>query len=284
MLAVIVIVLSILLSGTALVGMVGAQNQSMVAIGNVPSGITVGTPQAGVTVGSVPAGVTIGSVAQTGVQGTFPMAVYSMQAPAANMQRALLTYNQSLTGSVYSNGTYIPGSSLMPGASPIFWVETSSGWSWYASVPLGSWARELMYIPTAGPVQVYEISPSGMTQAYDLGQAQSGYSYIWFNGNVQGRHTSMFTVNGIPSNAVMIDVPTTAGLPSYPATSPQVYPINASSSPAGVYTPGTTTSYSTPGSTVYSTPGMTSYSTSTGSQGTYSSSSGSGTSSSSTSY
>lgn len=276
--AVILAVLSILCSGTALLGMAGAQNQSTVTIGTVPSGITVGTPSQMVTVGNVPSGVTIGSGAQTSqTQTTYPMAVYSQQAPA--MQMTLLSYNQSLTGSVYSNGNYIPWSSLTPGTNPLFWIETSMGWSWYATVPMGSFVRELMYVPTSGPVQVYEIYPSGMTQVYDLGLAQSGYSYIWFNAGAQGRYTSLFTVNGMPSNAVMIDVQTISGLSPYSATGPQVYPINASSSPAGVNIP-----YA-PGATSSSTPESTSYSTSTGSQGSYSStSSSSGDYSSGTSY
>ncbi len=270
------IVLSILCTGTILAGLGVSQNQSTVTIGSMPSGVTIGTPQSVVTVGApqqayAPSGTRIGSGAQISqTQGTFPMAVYSQQAPSANEQGTMLTYNQSLVGSVYSNGTYVPWSGFMPGVNPIFWIETSQGWSWYASIPMGSWARELMYIPTAGPVQVYEIYPTGTTQVYNLGQAQSGYSYIWFNAGSQGRYTSIFTVNGVPSNAVMIDVQTTSG---YAATTPPVYPINAS--PASYTpTPGTTTSYSTPGSTVYTTPGSTTYSTNVGSQGSSSSSIG----------
>lgn len=63
-----------------------------------------------------------------------------------------------------------------------------------------------MYVPVTGILKVVEIYPDGTTQMYNFGPAAQGYRYIWFNGDVPGRHITLFTVGEMISNAVTIDV------------------------------------------------------------------------------
>lgn len=150
---------------------------------------------------------------------TAAVAAYSEQAPPSSDQGKLLSYDveTGAPASVYYGGKYVGWSSFtatFPATSPAFWIATSGGWSWYATVPQGGWARELMYLPIDGNVDVYEIYPSGITQTTLIGTVSKGYHYIWFNGDVPGRHITIFALNGIASNAVMVDV--TSAPPSPP--------------------------------------------------------------------
>ncbi len=138
-------------------------------------------------------------------------AYYSMVAPPAAERSVLLSYNVETAPptAVYYMGSYMPWGSFavtFPGTSPMFWISTPAGWSWYAVCPYRGWVRELMYIPTTGTLKVYEIYPRGTTRMYNYGWASPGYRYIWFYGDVPGRHIAIFTVSDRPSNAVTVDV------------------------------------------------------------------------------
>ncbi len=149
-------------------------------------------------------------------------AALCQQAPPFSQLKKLLRYDIESTGKapIYYGGSYRPWkgfSGPFPKNAPLFWASTSRGWSWYASLPLGSWVQELMYIPESGTLKMYEIYPTGMAQRYVLGFPSSGYYYIWFYGDVPGRHITIFTVDDEPSNAVMIDVtPRSGPTPPYP--------------------------------------------------------------------
>ena len=73
-------------------------------------------------------------------------------------------------------------------------------------MPLGSWARELLYVPTASPISMLEIYPSGYAMKHDLGPVSPGYYYIWYYADAPGRHRNLFVTNSGYSNAVIIDV------------------------------------------------------------------------------
>jgi len=149
-----------------------------------------------------------------GAYGTYDRTVsayYTTTPPPSTEQGALITYDvmRAPPASVYYRGTHVPWntfSTTFPKSSPAFWVRTYSGWSWYASCPLFGWVQELMYIPRTGTLKVYEIYPSGQTKMYSYGWASPGYKYIWFYGDVPGRHIAIFTVSDKPSNAVVVDV------------------------------------------------------------------------------
>ena len=229
-------ILIMLCSGTALASVGGEQSpsSSLPALGASSAG-----PQ-----------TTLGAqFTQQGPSQQAPMAVYSQQPPSQAGGLHSFDVSGASQSSVYYQGSYQPFGQFYPGNSPLFWIDSSVGWSWYASIPMGYWARELMYIPYAGPINVYEVYPSGITQLYSLGYVSSGYNYIWFYGDVSGRHTTFFTVNDNPSNAVMIDV--TYGYQggiSYPYN--QLQPYNTIGSSSGYSSSATGYSSDTGTSTV----------------------------------
>ena len=138
-------------------------------------------------------------------------AVYSTQAPPAVQQNVLLSYNVQTAppSAVYFSGTFMPWTSfhqIFPAKSPMLWVTSSAGWSWYASCPVGGWVQNLMYVPYTGTMKLYEFYPDGSTKLYSYGFATPGYKYIWFYADTPGRHLSLFTMFDKPSNYITIDV------------------------------------------------------------------------------
>ncbi len=110
---------------------------------------------------------------------------------------------------VFFKGSYLGWNGFevqYPRASPGLWIERSGSWSWYATMPLGSWARELLYVPTASPISIFEIYPSGYVMKHNLGSVPPGYYYIWYYADTPGRHLSLFALSNSVSNAVTIDV------------------------------------------------------------------------------
>ncbi len=139
------------------------------------------------------------------------LGAYTEQAPRGSEIGRLISANimSSPPSYIYYDGSYLGWSDFttaIPSGSAGMWVERSAGWSWYATLPRGSWARELLYVPSASPVTIYEIYPSGSVRRYNLGSVQPGYYYIWFYADVAGRHRSVFTTNSGTSNTVVIDV------------------------------------------------------------------------------
>ncbi len=138
-------------------------------------------------------------------------AIYSTQAPPDSQQKVLLYYNvqTSPPSSVYYNGTFIPWTSfyqIFPAKSPVLWVASSAGWSWYATCPVGSWVQEQMYVPVTGTLKLYDLYPDGSTKYNSYGFDAPGYKYRWFNTNMTGRYITMLTIADIPSNYIIIDV------------------------------------------------------------------------------
>lgn len=151
------------------------------------------------------------SAPATIVEGDPGLAVYSEQSPSVADQNKLLpsTVVASPPSSMYYNGNYLAWSDFIatfPGSSPGLWIERAAGWSFYAVLPWGTWARNLIYVPQTSPVTLYESYPGGFVRGYNLGVVSPGYYYIWYYADSPGRHSSfMSTISGY-SNAVIIDV------------------------------------------------------------------------------
>ena len=206
----IILILCILGSGTALAGF--GENQRT-------ADRSMSMPEAGATSAAHARDLPI--LTATAKTQAMPAAL-CQQAPPSSQQKRLLHYDVESTAKslAYYNARYLPWngfSGSIPKNAPLFWVATSEGWSWDASLPLGAWVQELMYIPEDGTLKMYEIYPSGAAQRYVLGFPSSGYYYIWFYGDVPGKHITIFTVDDEPSNAVMIDIlPKSRPTPPYP--------------------------------------------------------------------
>lgn len=138
-------------------------------------------------------------------------AFYTTQSPVTTELNGLNPFNLQSDPSTYVfyKGNYLGWNgfiSQFPSTSPGLWIERSLSWSWYATMPLGGWVRELLYIPVPSPITMYEVYPSGSVMKYNLGFVKPGYYYIWYYADTPGRHVDVFGVNCGYSNLVFIDV------------------------------------------------------------------------------
>jgi hypothetical protein len=139
------------------------------------------------------------------------VAAYTDQAPTATDLKTLMpsAVLANPPRYMYYNGDYLAWndfSTTFPSSSPGLWIERAVSWTLYATMPWGGWARELLYVPQASPVVMYEIYPSGYVMGYNLGTVQSGYYYVWYYADAPGRHRNLFSTNVGYSNAVIVDV------------------------------------------------------------------------------
>lgn len=138
-------------------------------------------------------------------------AFYTSQSPTETELKGLTPFNSQSSPSTYVfyKGSYLGWNgftSQFLSTSPGLWIERSVSWSWYATMPLGTYARELLYVPVSSPVTLYEVYPSGYVKKYDLGFVQPGYYYIWYYADTPGRHLDVLSVPSGYSNTVVIDV------------------------------------------------------------------------------
>lgn len=138
-------------------------------------------------------------------------AIYSTRDPPASQQKVLLSYNiqASPPSAVYYNETFMPWTSfyqIFPAKSPVLWMASSAGWSWYATCPVGNWVQELMYVPVTGKTMLCDLYPDDTAKYFSYGFATPGYKYRWFNATKPGRYITMLTIADIPSNYIIIDV------------------------------------------------------------------------------
>jgi len=221
------IVFCALMSSTALGSLGGSQSAVDTSLPALGSNALASGTASSTAMGTSASTLAYSQDLAAGEYDTSSVARIAESAPPTSQQQVLNAYNLNAEqpSAVYYGGRSISWntfSSSYLGSAPGFWLDTAGGWSWYAMLPLGGWMRELMYIPSSGPLRVYEIYPSGMTATYNLGTARSGFNYVWFNGDTTGRHISIFTVNGVASNAVIVDVVTSQ---YYPVENPTYVPI-----------------------------------------------------------
>lgn len=137
-------------------------------------------------------------------------AAYISQAPPETDVGELLPLDDmSQSSYVYYSGSYMPWdrfSAIFPESTPGMWIRRHSGWSWYATMPLGAWTEMLIFIPDASPVSIYEIYPQGFVWRYDLGYATPGFYRIWYYADIVGRHECLLYSGGRFSNRVVVDV------------------------------------------------------------------------------
>jgi len=138
------------------------------------------------------------------------LASYTNQQPTKTDLKGLMPFNGMVSPStnVFYKGSYLGWNgfaSRFPSTSAGLWIERSAGWSWYATMPLGSWARELLYVPITSPVSMYEIYPDGFVTRYYLGTVNPGYYCLWYYADTPGRHLEVFGTSSGYSNKIIID-------------------------------------------------------------------------------
>lgn len=137
-------------------------------------------------------------------------AAYTTQAPPETDMGELLPFDDSGQSSyVYYSGSYLPWarfSAIFPESMPAMWIRRQSGWSWYATMPLGAWSEMLIFVPDASPVSLYEIYPQGFVWRYDLGYVPPGFYRIWYYADTVGRHACLLYSGGMFSDRVVVDV------------------------------------------------------------------------------
>lgn len=116
----------------------------------------------------------------------FPTTVYF------SYQMQAVPYSQYQT---YSTNT--GGNSL--------WIQGSTSWTQYATIPQGAGLSLLANTPTGGNGYLYEITPDGqlMKNYYTF---FPGYNQINFYADTVGQHILLFAIGDQVSSAVVIDV------------------------------------------------------------------------------
>lgn len=139
------------------------------------------------------------------------LAAYTNQSPPTmdlgKLQFINIAANEPMY--IYYNGSYFGWNDFtatFPSSRPSMWIERAAGWSWYATLPLGGWTRELLYVPAPSPITLYELYPGDYVMGYDLGFVQPGYYYIWYYADTPGRHRTVLATSSGYSNTVIIDI------------------------------------------------------------------------------
>jgi hypothetical protein len=160
--------------------------------------------------------------AQPGTQ----LALYISQTPIKTDLKGLMPFNIEVSPStnVFYKGNYLGWNgftSQFPSTSAGLWIERSTGWSLYATMPLNGWSRELLYVPIVSPIFMYDIYPSGFVMRYNLGVVQPGYYYLWYYADTPGRHLEVFGTSSSYSNKAIVDVYTISVPPKPVPPDPQ---------------------------------------------------------------
>jgi hypothetical protein len=155
--------------------------------GNPPSdtSVTQYSQYYSMTTGSV-RGTHIVAPKQYQISGNVPATVYFSH------QQQAVPYTQ-----YQSYATYTGGNSL--------WIQGSTSWTQYSTVPQGAFLSLLATSSTGGNGNLYEIYPDGKLLANNY-YYFPGYNQIGFWADTVGQHVLLFVINGQVSNAITIDV------------------------------------------------------------------------------
>jgi hypothetical protein len=135
--------------------------------------------------------------------------------------------------------TYTGGNSL--------WIQGTTSWTQYATVPQGSSLTLLAINPTGGSGNLYEIRPDGQLSK-NYYYFYPGSSQISFYADTMGQHILLFSIGSQLSNAISIYVvgynPISAQQPGYTTPTPSQTPTY---NPQTYSQPSVTSSPSSPG-------------------------------------
>ena len=120
------------------------------------------------------------------IEGKIPSMVYF-----GNQMQAV-QYSQYLSNPVYKQSNSL-------------WIQGSTSWSQYASVPQGAVLSIIAVSATGGNGYLYEIYPDGKSASNNY-YFFPGANQIGFYADTVGQHTLLISVNGQVSNEIVIDV------------------------------------------------------------------------------
>lgn len=153
-----------------------------------------------------------------GISGKVPTSLYFIG------QTQAVPYSQYQTYAAYTGGNSL-------------WIQGTTSWTQYATVPQGSSLALLSITSTGGSGYLYEIRPDGqlMKNYYYF---FPGYNQISFYADTLGQHILLFSIGSQLSNAIDIDVvgynPSSYQQTGYQQPASQ----QSSSQPSGYQAPG----------------------------------------------
>ena len=91
------------------------------------------------------------------------------------------------------------------------WIQGASDWSQYVVCPVGTGLQLMAFTPTGGQAELYEIFQTTFPNtAMNVTSRQyslyTSYNNMYFAADNIGRHILLFIANGQPSNAIIVDV------------------------------------------------------------------------------
>ncbi len=140
---------------------------------------------------------------QFDITGTRPLDVYF-----SNQQQPV-SFPQYQSGPTYNTSNSL-------------WIQGTTNWTQYAEAPQGSTVSLIAVSPTGGSGNLVFVDADG--RMYNYNYYFYPYSQMTFYADKPGRHTLSFTIGGMTSNAVVIDV-TGASAATAPVGYPGAYQI-----------------------------------------------------------
>ena len=140
---------------------------------------------------------------QFDIKANLPATVY------LSYQMQAMPYTQYQTYATYTGGNSL-------------WIQGSSSWTQYASVPQGSSLSLIATSSTGISGHLYEINPDGKLYKNTY-YFYPGYNQIDFYADSIGQHVLLFVIGGQVSNSIVVDV-TSYYPPSYQQPVPAVPP------------------------------------------------------------
>jgi hypothetical protein len=140
-----------------------------------------------------------------------PNAISVTKKPPQSDMDKLMPWDMKATtpGAVYHEErlkSYSDFADKFSGDSPFIWTHNTLGWARYAVCSKDTWMKVALFAPSSGNIEFYEINPFGIITSLKLKVSSSGYYYIWYWADMEGRHIISFNINGKMSNAIAIDV------------------------------------------------------------------------------
>lgn len=97
-------------------------------------------------------------------------------------------------------------SSIITSKNNALWVQGTSDWTQYLIGPVGTWLQLIVYTPTGGTANFFEVLQTGVSSVKNSQyQLYPGYNLVSFYSGQAGRHILYYIIANQPSNVVIVD-------------------------------------------------------------------------------